>query len=353
MVDYPELARQIKVWSQELGFGAARITRASLPAEAEQRLLSWLEHGYHGSMDYMARHGALRVRPAELVPGSLSVISLRMPYWPAAAKAAEAVLQDGRQAYISRYAMGRDYHKVLRNRLQRLAEKLEEVVGAYGYRVFTDSAPLAEVSLAAQAGLGWRGKHTLLLNRECGSLFFLGEILTDLPLPADEPDSGHCGRCTRCLDVCPTGAIVEPYTVDARRCISYLTIELKSAIPEALRPLIGNRVYGCDDCQLYCPWNRFAVPAQEADFAVRHGLDNLSLVELFGWSEVQFQQRMAGSAIYRIGYHKWLSNLAVGLGNAPTSAEVVSALRQRLEMAEPIVAEVVRWALRQHGVTDS
>ncbi|AXE29199.1 tRNA epoxyqueuosine(34) reductase QueG [Chromobacterium phragmitis] len=347
--DYPELSRQIKAWAREAGFADARVTRAALPPEAEQRLEAWLAAGFHGEMDYMARHGAMRLRPAELVPGTLSVISLRMNYWPQA-ESAEAVLADPARAYLSRYALGRDYHKVLRNRLQRLAERIKGAIGPFGYRVFTDSAPLAEVALASQAGLGWRGKHTLLLTKRQGSLFFLGEILTDLPLPEDEPEDGHCGRCTRCLDVCPTGAIVEPYTVDARRCISYLTIELKGAIPQELRPLIGNRVYGCDDCQLFCPWNRFGALTGEADFAVRHGLDGGSLVELFDWSAEEFRERMAGSPIYRIGYHKWLSNLAVGLGNAPTSPEIVSALRRRLDFPDELVAEPVRWALARHGV---
>ncbi|OHX19956.1 tRNA epoxyqueuosine(34) reductase QueG [Chromobacterium sphagni] len=346
--DYPELSRQIKAWAVEAGFAAARITRASLPAEAEQRLQAWLAAGFHGEMEYMARHGSLRLRPAELVPGTLSVISLRMNYWPAA-RAAEQVLADPSRAYLSRYALGRDYHKVLRNRLQKLAERIQQHIGSFGFRVFTDSAPLAEVALASQAGLGWRGKHTLLLTKNQGSLFFLGEILTDLPLPADDAEDGHCGRCRKCLDVCPTGAIVEPYTVDARRCISYLTIELKGVIPQALRPLIGNRVYGCDDCQLFCPWNRFAVETAETDFAVRHGLDDASLVELFDWSADDFRERMAGSPIYRIGYHKWLSNLAVGLGNAPTSPEVIAALRRRLDFPDELVAEPVRWALSRHG----
>ncbi|MCD5362301.1 tRNA epoxyqueuosine(34) reductase QueG [Chromobacterium aquaticum] len=347
--DYPELARQIKAWARELGFADARIGRASLPPEAEQKLDAWLAAGYHGEMDYMARHGALRVKPADLVPGTLSIVSLRMHYWPQARDPAE-VLADGGRAYLSRYALGRDYHKVLRNRLQALADRIKREIGDFGYRVFTDSAPVAEVALAAQAGLGWRGKHTLLLTKNQGSLFFLGELFTDLPLPEDEAEDGHCGRCTRCIDVCPTAAIVAPYTVDARRCISYLTIELKRAIPEEMRPLIGNRVYGCDDCQLFCPWNRFAVDSAEADFAVRHGLDDVSLLELFAWSEAEFKQKMAGSPIYRIGYVKWLSNLAVGLGNAPTTPEVVAGLRARLDFPDEMVAEPVRWALARHGV---
>nr|WP_199053213.1 tRNA epoxyqueuosine(34) reductase QueG [Aquitalea sp. ASV15] len=346
-MDYPELARQIKAWAQELGFADARIGHARLPEQAERELQAWLDAGCHGEMDYMARHGALRVRPAELVPGTLTIISVRMPYWPAEAQASESVLQDGRLAYLSRYALGRDYHKVLRARLQKLADHITQAIGDFGYRVFTDSAPVAEVALAAQSGLGWRGKHTLLLNRQQGSLFFLGELFTDLPLPVDEEEDGHCGRCTRCIDICPTQAITAPYQVDARRCISYLTIELKSAIPLELRPLIGNRVYGCDDCQLVCPWNRFAVNTKEADFAVRHGLDGASLLALFGWSEAMFKEKLAGSPIYRIGYAKWLSNLAVGLGNAPYDPAIVAALEQRLDWPDELVAEPVRWALQQ------
>ena len=345
--DYPELAQQIKAWARDLGFAEARISKAVLPPEAEAHLQAWLDEGCHGEMEYMARHGALRVRPAELVPGTLSIISVRLPYWPAEAAGSESVLQDGRLAYLSRYALGRDYHKVLRARLQKLADRIAAVAGEFGHRVFTDSAPVAEVALAAQAGQGWRGKHTLLLNRQQGSLFFLGELFTDLSLPADGAEEGHCGRCTRCIDVCPTQAIIEPYKVDARRCISYLTIELKTAIPLEFRPLIGNRVYGCDDCQLVCPWNRFAVNTAESDFAVRHGLDQVTLLELFSWSETQFKEKLAGSPIYRIGYGKWLSNLAIGLGNAPYDAAIVAALEQRQHAEEELIAESVRWALQQ------
>ena len=341
------MADQIKVWAQELGFAAAHITMAELPPAAGQALTDWLAAGYHGEMDYMARHGSLRVRPAELVPGTVRVISLRMHYWPASARPAGEVLADGHRAYLSRYALGRDYHKVLRKRLQQLADRITAVAGEHGYRVFTDSAPLAEVALAAQAGQGWRGKHTLLLNKKQGSLFFLGEILTSLPLPVDDSEQGHCGDCTRCITACPTGAIVAPYRVDARRCISYLTIELKGAIPPALRPLIGNRVYGCDDCQLVCPWNRFAVSSAEGDFAVRHGLDDVSLLTLFGWDEATFTARMSGSPIYRIGYAKWLSNLAIGLGNAPYAAEIVVALQQQSQHEQELVRDAVCWALAQ------
>lgn len=297
----------------------------------------------------MARHGLKRARPAELVPGTLSVISVRMDYWPEPdLSEAKALQGEGARAAISRYALGRDYHKVMRNRLQKLAERLQAELGPFGHRVFVDSAPVLEVELANRAGLGWRGKHTLLINREAGSFFFLGELFVDLALPADEPVSGHCGSCSACLPACPTQAIVAPYKLDARRCISYLTIEHVGAIPEDLRPLIGNRVYGCDDCQLACPWNRFARPTQEADFAVRNGLDRATLVELFAWSEEAFRQRLAGSPIYRIGHERWLRNLAVGLGNAPSTPEVIAALKTRLDDPSELVREHVRWALARH-----
>ena len=299
-------------------------------------------------MDYMARHGMMRARPAELVAGTLSVICVRLPYWPGDARPAADQLADGDGAYVSRYALGRDYHKVLRARLQKLADRISAAHGPFGYRAFTDSAPLMEVALAAQSGLGWRGKHTLLLTREAGSYFFLGELLTDLPLPEDPPQDPHCGRCTRCLDACPTGAIVAPYRVDARRCISYLTIELKGAIPEEFRPMMGNRIYGCDDCQLACPWNRFARKAVEPDFAPRHGLDRAGLVALFHWSEADFTERMAGSPIYRIGYERWSRNLAVALGNAQCAEDVLAALALRREDSSPVVREHVRWALGRH-----
>lgn len=310
--------------------------------------MAWLEAGFHGEMEYMARHGLKRARPAELVPGTLSVISCRMNYTPPHSRNAWETLGDGEAAYISRYALGRDYHKVVRNRLQKLADRIGEVAGPFGFRVFTDSAPVMEVQLATQAGNGWRGKHTLLISREAGSMFFLGEIFTDLPLPPDESVQEHCGRCTRCIDACPTQAIVAPYRVDARRCISYLTIELHGAIPLEFRPMIGNRVYGCDDCQLICPWNRFAQHSPEPDFAVRHGLDHSSLVELFSWSESTFQTKMAGSAIYRIGHERWLRNLAVGLGNAPSTPAVLAALQSRADDESALVREHVAWALANH-----
>ena len=347
--DAPEqwsaLAESIGEWGRELGFQAIGIADTELAAET-LHLARWLAAGRHGTMDYMAEHRALRERPEALVPNTIRVISARMNYWPKEAATAQVVLADSRKAYVARYALGRDYHKVLRSRLQRLADRIEDVVGEFGYRVFTDSAPVLEVALAAKGGLGWRGKHTLLLTREVGSYFFLGEIYTDLPLPLSAPVSAHCGSCTACLDSCPTGAIVAPYELDARRCISYLTIELKGSIPEELRPLIGNRVYGCDDCQLACPWNRYATAAAEHDFAtVRHGLDDTSLVALFGWTENEFDTRMAGSAIRRIGYERWLRNLAVGLGNAHWSAAIVAALEARADDASPLVREHVAWAL--------
>jgi len=298
-------------------------------------------------MHYMARHGARRARPAELVPGTIRVITTRLDYLPPRAKPAAKVLADGDRAYLARYALGRDYHKVLRNKLRRLARRIQDAIGPFNYRVFTDSAPVLEVALAAKSGLGWRGKHTLLLTREAGSFFFLGEIYTDLPLPVTRAAREHCGSCHACIDACPTGAIVAPYQLDARRCISYLTIELRGSIPEALRPLIGNRVYGCDDCQLVCPWNKYAQPSPEPDFAVRHGLDDARLVELFGWSEKEFEARTEGSAIRRISYECWLRNLAVGLGNAPYSKLTVAALRQRADDPSPLVREHVAWALEE------
>jgi epoxyqueuosine reductase len=312
-------------------------------------LLEWLEKGWHGDMDYMARHGVVRSRPAALQPGTLTVISARMDYLPDGARGVEEVLHEPDRACIARYALGRDYHKVLRTRLQRLADRIAGVVGEFHYRVFTDSAPVMEVELAVKAGIGWRGKHTLLLNREAGSYFFIGDIYTDLPLPVDAPQGEHCGSCSKCIDVCPTQAITAPYQLDARRCISYLTIEHKGAIPEALRPLIGNRVYGCDDCQMVCPWNRFARPSGEADFAVRNGLDNATLVELFAWSESEFNDKLAGSAIRRIGYERWLRNLAVGLGNALRAGvapgPLIAALQARADHPSALVREHVAWAL--------
>jgi epoxyqueuosine reductase len=347
--DFAMLAATIKAWGGELGFQAVGIADVDL-APAEQRLLEWLAAGRHGELDYMARHGAKRARPAELVPGTVRVISARMDYLPEAVDSWQ-VMDDGERAFVSRYALGRDYHKVLRGRLQQLADRVATEIGVFGYRVFTDSAPVMEVELARKAGLGWRGKHTLLLSRDAGSFFFLGEIYTDLPLPPDAPATEHCGACAKCIDVCPTGAIVAPYQLDARRCISYLTIELKGAIPVALRPLIGNRVYGCDDCQLVCPWNRHARVSGEPDFQVRNGLDCAEIAELFAWTEREFQSRLAGSAIHRIGYERWLRNLAVGLGNAPGTEQVIVALRARVDHPSALVREHVAWALERHGAS--
>ena len=347
--DLSRLARQIKQWGRELGFAGVGIADTDLGA-GEAGLMDWLEKGFHGEMDYMAVHGVKRSRPAELVPGTLRIISACLDYWPPHAADPHAVMADADAAYVSRYALGRDYHKVLRNRLQALAEKISAAAGPHHFRVFSDSAPVLEVELAARSGLGWRGKHTLLLNREHGSWFFLGEIYTDLPLPPDAPESSHCGSCQACIDVCPTRAILAPYTLDARRCISYLTIELKGSIPPALRPLIGNRIYGCDDCQLVCPWNRFAQTAALPDFAVRNGLDRARLIELFAWSEADFNDRLAGSAIRRIGHVRWLRNIAVALGNAPASPAVEAALGARLTHPSALVREHAAWALaRQRG----
>ena len=353
--DYDQLAQQIKLWGREAGFADVRITDVDL-RHVEAGFEAWLAAGYHGEMAYMAAHGSKRSRPDELVPGTVRVVSVRMNYLP------QNTIDDWRDieqahapdtAVISMYARGRDYHKVLRSRLQQLAERIQAKIGEFGYRVFTDSAPVMEVALAEKAGLGWKGKHTLLLNREAGSMFFLGEILVDIPLPIDAPISNHCGQCTSCIDICPTKAIIAPYQLDARRCISYLTIELHGSIPIELRPLIGNRVYGCDDCQLFCPWNKFAQAANVDDFNVRNGLDNVSMISLFAWTEAEFLRNLEGSPIRRIGHERWLRNLAVGLGNAAVSmrgeATIVAALQSRLTHASEMVKEHVLWSLVQHG----
>jgi len=347
-VNYAALAAQIRTWAHELGFQAVGISDTDLSA-AENGLLEWLALGWHGELDYMAKHGLKRSRPAELLPGTVRVISLGMNYAPADARDSWQILADSERAFISRYALGRDYHKVLRSRLAKLADKIRDAVAEFDGRVYTDSAPVMEVELARKAGLGWRGKHTLLLSREHGSWFFLGEIYVNLPLPVDMPQEEHCGTCTRCIDVCPTRAIIAPYRLDARRCISYLTIELKGSIPVELRPLIANRIYGCDDCQLVCPWNGFAQATVEPDFAVRHGLDDVSLLELFKWDEAEFKTRLAGSAIYRIGHEQWLRNIAVALGNAAKSAEVIAALKLRSGHESDLVREHVEWALMQQA----
>lgn len=352
-----ELVLAIKAWGSELGFADVRIADVDL-AQAEAGLQAWLEAGFHGDMEYMAAHGIKRARPAELVPGTIRVITARMNYLPDSTpedwrEREEARLRDPAAAVISIYARGRDYHKVIRARLQQLADRIKGEIGPFGYRVFTDSAPVMEVALTEKSGLGWRGKHTLLLNREAGSMFFLGEILVDVPLPVDAPTTQHCGQCRACIDVCPTQAIISPYQLDARRCISYLTIELKGSIPVELRQLIGNRVYGCDDCQSVCPWNKFAQRAVLPDFDERHGLNGEQLITLFSWSEEEFNRKMEGSAIRRIGHERWLRNLAVGLGNAARDEQVmpdiVAALKSRIQHPSEMVREHVEWALVRHG----
>ncbi len=342
-IHWQALTQGIKRWARELGFQQAGIADTDLEAAGE-RLRRWLQQGCHGEMEWMARHGSKRWRPQELVPGTLRVISVRMDYRPPEADPRRQ-LEDPAGAYISRYALGRDYHKLMRKRLQQLARRIEKEAGPFGYRVFVDSAPVMEKPLAVKAGLGWMGKHSNLVNRSAGSWFFLGELFTDLPLPVDQPVEDHCGRCRACLDLCPTGAIVEPYLVDARRCISYLTIEHPGPIPEALRPLLGNRIYGCDDCLLACPWNRFSTPTRENDFLPRQGLDRATLLALFRWDEETFLKRTEGSAIRRIGHQRWQRNLAVALGNSLPHPEVIRTLRERLPDATPLVAGHIRWAL--------
>jgi len=352
-LDAARLVSDLREWGLHLGFQKIGVSDIDLEAD-ERRLEAWLADGRHGEMEWMARHGRKRSRPDQLVAGTRSVIVARMDYLPESASDPLELARQGDRACISRYALGRDYHKVLRARLKALAGRIEERIGPFGYRVFTDSAPVLEKPLAAKAGLGWIGKHTNLLDRHAGSWFFLGEIYTDLALPADSPVRDHCGSCRRCIDVCPTDAITAPYQLDARRCISYLTIELKGSIPEEFRRAIGNRVYGCDDCQAVCPWNRYADFTGESDFTPRHGLDAPKLVDLFAWSEQEFLDRTQGSAIRRIGHERWLRNLAVGLGNAPTSPEVVDALRARADHPSALVREHVAWALAQHagGIRD-
>jgi epoxyqueuosine reductase len=346
----PELAAiraQLQILAQQLGFDALGVAQLDL-APDEQHLLRWLDEGWHGDMHYMARHGVRRSRPAELVPGSVRAICVRMNYLPEDAAAADAVLADPARGYVSRYALGRDYHKVLRGQLKQLAQQLLARIGPFGYRICVDSAPVLEKALARNAGLGWIGKHTNLLSREAGSWFFLGEILTDLPLPADSAPTQHCGTCTACIDICPTQAIVGPHRLDARRCVSYLTIEHHGSIPLELRRALGNRIYGCDDCQLVCPWNKFARTAAHPDFKVRHRLDRARLTELFAWTEDEFEERMRGSAIYRIGYQRWSRNIAVALGNAPPAPEVRPSLLRRRAGASALLAEHIDWALQQH-----
>lgn len=340
------LAERIKAWGRELGFQQVGIAGVDLGAD-EALLDRWLADGRHGEMAYMARHGTRRSRPAALVPGTVRVISARMDYLPEAAADPWRVLDDPRLGYVSRYALGRDYHRLVRKRLQALADRVESAAGPFGYRVFADSAPVLEKPLARNAGLGWIGKHTNLIHTTAGSWFFLGEIYTDLALPADRAVEDRCGSCSACMDVCPTGAITGPYRLDARRCVSYLTIELRGSIPVELRPLMGNRIYGCDDCQLVCPWNRYAKSTREADFLPRRGLDAPELLALFRWSEADFLRRTRGSAVRRIGHARWLRNVAVALSNAPYDPLVVEALRQRSEDPSPLVREHTAWALQQ------
>ncbi len=345
--DFNALAREIRSWGQELGFQQIGVSDTDL-SYAEQRLMNWLDDGFHGDMEWMQRHDTKRSRPGDLFEGTVRVISARMDYLPPGTTPSDEVLANDHKAFISRYALGGDYHKVLRKRLQKLVDRIREDIGEFGYRVFTDSAPVLEKALAEKAGLGWIGKHSNLLNKKAGSWFFLGEIYTDLPLPVDQPATNHCGECSACIAACPTDAIVAPYRIDARRCISYLTIELKGSIPEQLRPFMGNRIYGCDDCQLVCPWNRFAQSTQETVFESRHGLDNADLVELFLWTEEELDQHMQGSAIRRIGYERWLRNIAVALGNAATSDDIMDALQQRVDYPSDLVQEHVKWAINQH-----
>lgn len=340
------LSIDIKEWARQLGFQQVGIADIDLSND-EIFLNNWLDEGLHGDMHYMSKHGTKRSRPDELEPGTLRVISVRMDYLPNA-QDMDTVLADSKQAYISRYALGRDYHKLLRNRLQKLANKITEKIGEFGYRAFTDSAPILEKALAKKAGLGWLGKHTNLINSDAGSWFFLGELFIDLPLPIDTAASDHCGTCQACIDVCPTQAILAPNRLDARRCISYLTIEMRGTIPIEFRTKIGNRIYGCDDCQLVCPWNRFAQLSHEVDFMPRHSLDHVSLLELFNWDKKNFLERMAGSAIRRIGYECWLRNIAIALGNAETSDEIIKALKSRAQHESELVREHVAWALQQH-----
>ncbi len=345
--DYQQLTQQIKLWGAELGLQQIGICNIDL-LDAKQKLNQWLAKNYHGNMDYMQRHGSLRSHPEELLPGTKTVITARIDYLPLNANIKQTLLNKT-TAFVSRYAVGRDYHKLIRKRLQKLAHKITGEVNKFSYRCFADSAPVMEKPLAAKAGLGWQGKHTNLINRKAGSWFFLGSMYTNLPLISDEPVTDHCGTCSACMDVCPTQAIVAPYQLDARRCISYLTIELRESIPIEFRKMIGNRIYGCDDCQLVCPWNRFAKVSAEKDFAARHGLDTLDLIVAFNWSKDDFFHYTEGSAIRRIGYDCWLRNCAVALGNAPSSNDIIKALRARLNTCSDMVAEHITWALKEHG----
>jgi len=341
------ILKQLQQWAESYGFQQLGISDIDL-SKAEQQLNHWLAKHYQGEMGFMSKHGTKRTRPEQLVPGTIRVISVRMDYWPEPAQEAWSVINDDQLGFVSRYALGRDYHKLMRNRLAKLAEKIKTELGEMGYRVFSDSAPVMEKAIAEKAGIGWIGKHSNVLNRERGSYFFLGEIYTDMPLPTTESVSDHCGSCTACIDICPTQAIVAPYQVDARRCISYLTIELRGEIPVEFRKAMGNRIYGCDDCQLVCPWNKFAQPTVEKDYLPRHQLDAPNLIELFTWTETEFLTNLQGSPIRRIGYEAWLRNIAVALGNAVSSSAVINALELREHHESDLVREHVAWALEQH-----
>lgn len=345
MSDWHELAKNIKLWGQELGFQQIGITDIQLET-AEKRLQNWLAQNFHGEMAYMEKHGTKRSHPEELVPNTLRVISARMDYLPANPRILE-ILKNPLKAFVSRYAVGRDYHKLIRKRLEKLAQQIQAQCNTQQYRVFCDSAPVLEKPLAEKAGLGWQGKHTNIINKKAGSWFFLGTIYTNLPLPIDEPSHNHCGSCSACITICPTQAIIAPYQLDARRCISYLTIELAGSIPEEFRPLIGNRIYGCDDCQLICPWNKFAKFTHEDAFQPRHQLDDSDLIILFNWTEAEFLKYTEGSAIRRIGYARWLRNIAVALGNAPYDAMIVTSLNAKLDHVSLMVQEHIIWAIKQ------
>ena len=345
-IDLPRLREKIERWARELGFQSLGISSGQL-TQAESHLLEWLNRGYHGTMSYMSRHGSARTRPHELLPGTVRIISVRMDYRPEDVVDSLAGLEDLRNGYVARYAVGRDYHRLMRRRLQRLADHIADAIGPFLYRAFTDSAPVMEKPLASHAGLGWIGKHTNLINKNAGSFFFIGELYTDLPLPVDEPVTDHCGECSRCITACPTGAIVEPYQLDARRCISYLTIELKGSIPVELRASIGNRIFGCDDCQLVCPWNRFSQPTEEIGFALNPRFAAPPLVSLLAWDEDQFLRNTAGTALRRITHEQWLRNVAVAIGNGPRDQAALDVLAGRLAHPSPMVREHVAWALAQ------
>ncbi len=345
-IELPRLREKIERWARELGFQSLGISSGQL-TQAESHLLEWLDRGYHGTMTYMSRHGSARTRPHELLPGTVRIISVRMDYRPEDVVDSLAGLEDLRNGYVARYAVGRDYHRLMRRRLQRLADHIADAIGPFLYRAFTDSAPVMEKPLASHAGLGWIGKHTNLINKNAGSFFFIGELYTDLPLPVDEPVTDHCGECSRCITACPTGAIVGPYQLDARRCISYLTIELKGSIPIELRASIGNRIFGCDDCQLVCPWNRFSQPTEEIGFALNPQFAAPPLVSLLAWDEDQFLRNTSGTALRRITHEQWLRNVAVAIGNGPRDQAALDVLTDRLAHPSPMVREHVGWALAQ------